>query len=445
MTDTDSEATADEDTVPLGDRIDFRRVASVATTILVIAAAVPFVIYAFPGLVGAQSSFVVLSGSMEPTMSPGDVIVIEDVEAENIEQGDVITYGTSADRPTTHRVIEVQQEGGQPAFRTAGDANNAPDSGVVGPSEVQGRVPTVGGSLFVIPYVGHVILFASTQFGFALLFATPLVLFVGTEVRSLVSASGASGDVATDADTETSEAEAADADDGDDPLDRDLPDGVEPAIVPLDGAASADADDGGTDDAFDRDLPDGVEPAIVPLDETSDDEDAESEADEADEDDAAVTMTTAELSLGLTVLGGFFAYSVWVSYATVEIWAMTVTGATGTAFAMLSALYVFGGSEADADAAEADEAEESGDDTGDDGDAASDDALPVSDLPEPEALFEDAALEDSFEGAVWVGPETSFEADEWPDAEDWDDAEFDSRDEIVFGGDAGSMEGMNDD
>ena len=63
-----------------------------AAVVVVIAVVVPFAIHAMPGLIGANHSFVVLSGSMEPTISPGDVVVVEEVPPGEIERGDVITY-----------------------------------------------------------------------------------------------------------------------------------------------------------------------------------------------------------------------------------------------------------------------------------------------------------------------------------------------------------------
>lgn len=466
--DTDSDEGEDEEEEPLFERIDFRRVASVAASILVIAAAVPFVIYAFPGLVGAKSSFVVLSGSMEPTMSPGDVIVIEGVEGQNIEQGDVITYQPSgAERPTTHRVIEVTQENGEPAFRTKGDANEDPDGGVVRASEVEGRVPTVAGHPFVIPFVGHLIVFAGTQLGFTLLFAAPLIVFVGTEIKDLMSATRATPDDESEADS----AAAASADDtaettGDDwsPARSELPDGVESAIVPLDDAA------GGAD-------------------EVTADGDDEATSDEEAEADSAVTLTPAELSLGLFVLGAFVAYSLWVAYTTVTVWAMTVAGASATAFLMLGSLYAFGGGAADATAddeeATGEEATDDGAPEGADPDAIDDlpalddlfgdvdtDPLPpppksvaeqlsrstasrdVDELPPFEELFEDRVLADDpivFEelstAEEWAGGDDLRGTEAWSGDDDWAPTEFESQEVIVFGeGDADDdPEGAYDD
>jgi signal peptidase len=71
----------------------------------------------------------VLSGSMRPEFSPGDVIVVTPHPLSDVRVGDVITYEAPIPgHPTiTHRVIEVVRGGGHPVIRTKGDANTAPD------------------------------------------------------------------------------------------------------------------------------------------------------------------------------------------------------------------------------------------------------------------------------------------------------------------------------
>jgi signal peptidase len=155
--------------------------------LLLVAIVVPFVIYAVPGVVGADYSFVVLSGSMEPVASPGDAIIVERVDAAAIERGDVIAFQKGQSSiPTTHRVVEATLTDTGLAFATKGDANADVDPELVPASRVIGRVMTVEGYLFVIPYIGRVILFIETPLGFATLVALPLSLLVVSEVWSFV-------------------------------------------------------------------------------------------------------------------------------------------------------------------------------------------------------------------------------------------------------------------
>lgn len=142
-----------------------RRGTMVLATLVLVAAVAPFVVFAVPQVVGADEGFVVLSGSMEPALSPGDVVILD--ASTPIRAGDVITYQTAgSSAPTTHRVISEAESG----FETKGDANENTDAGTVPPEAVIGEV------VLVIPLIGHVILWANTPVGFVALVVVPLVL-----------------------------------------------------------------------------------------------------------------------------------------------------------------------------------------------------------------------------------------------------------------------------
>ena len=71
----------------------------------------------------------VLSGSMVPHFSPGDVVVVTPEAPQSLRVGQVITYNVPAPphEPVTHRVVAILRHGDHPVFRTKGDANSAPD------------------------------------------------------------------------------------------------------------------------------------------------------------------------------------------------------------------------------------------------------------------------------------------------------------------------------
>jgi signal peptidase len=297
--------------------IPWWRIANFAGLVLLIAVVVPFVVFMFPQVVGASHSYVVLSDSMEPAMSAGDAIIVNSVAASNIEKGDVITFGGGGeDRPTTHRVIEVVEQDGTTAFRTKGDANEDPDSGLVTPDQVQGRVMSAGGYLFVIPYIGYVINYADTQLGFILLFAVPVTLLVLNEIWNVIVASRADTDGGDEAGSGSTAAEPATSDTAD--SDADAVD------------SDADAADGGAEAVETEAAAAGVE------------------TESAESSDGGITFTAAELQLGLLVLAAFLAYSVWVAYETLEIWSFGVAGGVASAFLLLAGLYLFGGGSGDA-------------------------------------------------------------------------------------------------
>jgi signal peptidase len=102
-----------------------------------------------PVLVGMRS-FAVLSGSMEPVLSTGDIVVEKPVRATDVRVGDVVTYNDPDERGRriTHRVRSVHLSGSHARFVTKGDANDSVErwqmdsGGTVG--RVVYRVPLVG-------------------------------------------------------------------------------------------------------------------------------------------------------------------------------------------------------------------------------------------------------------------------------------------------------------
>ena len=67
-----------------------------------------------------------LTGSMEPTISPGDVVIDEEIKPMNASVGDIVTFRDPEDQSKllTHRVVAIRRKGLQLWFTTQGDANN---------------------------------------------------------------------------------------------------------------------------------------------------------------------------------------------------------------------------------------------------------------------------------------------------------------------------------
>ena len=166
------------------------RARDVLAVLLLLALLAPFAIYAVPGVIGADQSYVVLTGSMEPAISPGDAVVVDGVDPATIVAGDVITFERSAanDIPTTHRVLEVVNGDAGLAFVTKGDANEDADAGVVTADRLVGKV------VLTIPFIGYVVQFVNSPLGFVALVVIPFGLLLLTEVWSMVR--GKSGESA---------------------------------------------------------------------------------------------------------------------------------------------------------------------------------------------------------------------------------------------------------
>ena len=94
--------------------------------------------------------FTVLTGSMEPTINVGDLVIVKEINPSDIQSGDIITFGSlNSDNITTHRVNEVINENGEIKYITQGDANNVQDPNPVQAEVLIGKVvkwvPKIGG------------------------------------------------------------------------------------------------------------------------------------------------------------------------------------------------------------------------------------------------------------------------------------------------------------
>ncbi len=92
--------------------------------------------------------YTVLSGSMEPEYKTGGIIYVVDVDVDELEVGDDITFKLSGSTTATHRIIEVIEDSQARSFRTEGIANGHPDPSPVSADRV------IGEAVFTIPYLG---------------------------------------------------------------------------------------------------------------------------------------------------------------------------------------------------------------------------------------------------------------------------------------------------
>lgn len=107
----------------------------------------------------------VLTPSMEPAYSVGDMVFVKTGTADSIKVGDVITFNPSeyGDAYLTHRVVEVlpdYQGSGITCFRTKGDANDSEDSFLIDEDRVIGTV------VFSIPKFGYIVRFVQLRWYF---------------------------------------------------------------------------------------------------------------------------------------------------------------------------------------------------------------------------------------------------------------------------------------
>lgn len=123
-----------------------------------------------PELFGYQIK-TVLSGSMEPGIQTGSIILVKTGgDMTRFQENDIITF-MEEDRLVTHRIIEVIKNGEQTLYRTKGDNNNAPDMNAVMSENVVAEYTGI-----TIPYIGYFVNFAQSKNGAFLLLVPGLIL-----------------------------------------------------------------------------------------------------------------------------------------------------------------------------------------------------------------------------------------------------------------------------
>jgi len=98
---------------------------------------------------GYTNPLVVISGSMEPEISTGDLLIDVRVPVSELQVGDVVSARPDADHlPVSHRIVEVQPHGDTVFLRLKGDANASVDAPVYQLSGTawvpRWRIPGVG-------------------------------------------------------------------------------------------------------------------------------------------------------------------------------------------------------------------------------------------------------------------------------------------------------------
>ena len=145
---------------------------------VIVAVALLLIVSVLP-ITGNYKVMTVISGSMEPKIKMGSVVVVK--PAADYKIGDIITFGpySKTKSPTTHRIYDIKVEGGQPVYITKGDANNAPDTREVSQKDVIGKV------LFDVPYLGYAVDFAKKPIGFSLIIIVPAAVVIYDEIRKI--------------------------------------------------------------------------------------------------------------------------------------------------------------------------------------------------------------------------------------------------------------------
>ena len=139
--------------------------------------------------VSGHCFFRVVTGSMEPSLSVGELILTDGVDIETVCVGDVISFRSqsidTSGKIITHRVVEVAHDtNGDVQLLTKGDANLSVDGIYVTAANYIGKVIWTSGDSFF----SSVMSFLTDRYGFLACVVFPCLLILGIVLKDNVKA-----------------------------------------------------------------------------------------------------------------------------------------------------------------------------------------------------------------------------------------------------------------
>ena len=133
-----------------------------------------------PALFGFHN-FTVMSGSMEPTIHTGDVVVDQQISPLDARIGDIVTFRDPQNHSKliTHRVRRIEVRGGVVSFATKGDASNTVQRWSVPATGHIGRV------VLHLWKLGYLLWWVSQPWGRLLLVVIPVLALGVYEIKRI--------------------------------------------------------------------------------------------------------------------------------------------------------------------------------------------------------------------------------------------------------------------
>ena len=158
--------------------VALKKIWNIVSTALVVLIVLCAVFLMGSRLLGYQC-YTVISGSMEPEYSVGDLLYVKKVDAATVKVGDPITFILNEDLVVaTHRVVRVDSENQR--FYTKGDANEIEDSDPVHFNNV------IGVPKFSISKLGYVSDFVQNPPGMYITIGAGIILILAVFLPDMI-------------------------------------------------------------------------------------------------------------------------------------------------------------------------------------------------------------------------------------------------------------------
>ncbi len=171
-----------------------RRVKNIALIAIIAALAVVMAFTVISRMIGMPPTifgltmYRVSSGSMEPALAVGDIIIVQDCGGNTVKENDIVSYlsdsGETTGQIVTHRVVRAPYQKGDATYLvTKGDANSAEDRPIL-VAQVKGKM------LCKLPFLKWLFDIFSTPWGMLALIALVLLAFSGEIIQLIKTLRG---------------------------------------------------------------------------------------------------------------------------------------------------------------------------------------------------------------------------------------------------------------
>lgn len=129
-----------------------------------------------PSFFGIKT-FVIISGSMEPELNIGDIVIIKKCSQEELKENDIISYKYGQSE-ITHRIIQIEDNENGKEYITKGDNNNVRDSENIKYENIEGK------SIGKIRHLGKVILILKNKIVLICIILILYLIYAGDTKRN---------------------------------------------------------------------------------------------------------------------------------------------------------------------------------------------------------------------------------------------------------------------
>lgn len=101
-----------------------------------------------PSFLGIKT-YTIISGSMEPEVKIGDIVIVKENQNEDLNIGDIISY-RQGQSVVTHRIVDIYETEEEKIYKTKGDSNNVEDKLEIKDNMIEGKM------IGKVPFLGKI-------------------------------------------------------------------------------------------------------------------------------------------------------------------------------------------------------------------------------------------------------------------------------------------------